>query len=1132
VFGYNRILGYADAAWDWGKKHLNTPFLRMNDPGALDGFRWGVLTPTVTSLTGRWEVGLTPAWWGGRFYNDADTIDVEPAAGWEYFLFFDQYDNLLPDSTYPFTLTHAGQVSATGTLNWSVRGLQVTAEAYSLTVSHPAAYYLAEQPVIPQIVATFDTRLADPNPPYFTSLRLFANGVPTNTVMYGETPYLEMGVYDDVALASMQVSWRPLADGDWQTAYTWSDGSQWRATLPDDLAAGDYSLRVIAVDTSGNKIAYTSTPGWRVVGSPQPQVSTFSADPTFGYDPLTVYFTATTPGQVMTYTWDFGDGSGASVVTPTHTYTFPGQYTVTLTVAGAGWSDTRVKPAYITVKPVQADFTASPLLGYAPLTVIFTDTSVGNILSSLWDFGDGFTSTLQHPTHTYTQAGIYTVTLRVAGASSQDTLIRDNYIRVVDSMRSGVLSADETWSGVVLLTGDVTVPAGVTLTISPNTTLLAVVNEDDQHSGEFLDRVELIVNGNLVALGAATTPIRFTSASASPAPGNWGQIKLEGETAVATLSGVTVEYATVGVAISQQAVVTVTDSTFSWASQDGLRVNGASPSILRNQFVHNAGNGLWLSISNALIQENEIEDNSTHGIQLEYMGAPDIFSNTVTNNGQDGIRNTLAWGARPHSVRGNLLADNGQYAFFNGGMADVDLTDNLWGTDDPAQIAALIYDFNDDPLLGLVAFDNAALQAEQHIRGTVVWSGVQVITSHVWIEPDATLIIQAGSQLRFAGYYGLFNQGILQVDGTAEQPVLFTTDASTPSPGDWGTIKFNFADPASYLSYTQVRYARYGVFLFSSVPAIRHTDIRYSLGSGVMGYMNAGAMLEDSVMENNGGHGVELLFSHPTIVRTLISHNTGSGVMVQYYASPLISYSTLSYNGGDGVTVNDGYGARPSVNDSNLYGNSGYAFRHGNAEAIDATRNYWGTSNPSLIAAAIYDYNDNPSLGVVDFSGYVTDEIIPSPTETPTPTPTETSTETPTSTPTETPTETPTPTPSETPTETPTPTPTETPTESPTPTPSETPTETPTLTPTETPTETPTSTLTETPTSTDTPTTTQTETPTETPTPTESPTSTPTETPSETPTPTPTEMPTVTPTAAATWIPSAWFYLPIILRGP
>ncbi len=79
-----------------------------------------------------------------------------------------------------------------------------------------------------------------------------------------------------------------------------------------------------------------------------------------------------------------------------------------------------------------ADFSATPLSGSTPLEVSFTDLSDGNISSWAWDFGDGGSSDLQNPTHTYSSEGSYTVTLSVDGADGADSLVRTDYIHATD----------------------------------------------------------------------------------------------------------------------------------------------------------------------------------------------------------------------------------------------------------------------------------------------------------------------------------------------------------------------------------------------------------------------------------------------------------------------------------------------------------------------------------------------------------------------------------------------------------------------------------------------------------------------------------------------------------------------------
>ena len=179
----------------------------------------------------------------------------------------------------------------------------------------------------------------------------------------------------------------------------------------------------------------------------------FTAEPSSGLVPLTVQFTDTSTGDPTAWAWDLGDDSPISPQQhPTHTYTISGTYTVTLTITRTdpADSDTVVKPDFITVNtpPLQANFTAQPRLGLPPLTVQFTDLSVGEILTRAWDFGDGEgtillpgTPSLPGPTHTYQALGCYTVTLTVYDAYQSHSLTQPRYIHVTDTVYSVYLPA-------------------------------------------------------------------------------------------------------------------------------------------------------------------------------------------------------------------------------------------------------------------------------------------------------------------------------------------------------------------------------------------------------------------------------------------------------------------------------------------------------------------------------------------------------------------------------------------------------------------------------------------------------------------------------------------------------------------
>lgn len=76
-----------------------------------------------------------------------------------------------------------------------------------------------------------------------------------------------------------------------------------------------------------------------------------------------------------------------------------------------------------------ADFTSDITAGLAPLTVNFTDTSsLPSPSAWLWDFGDGVTATVQHPSHTYLTGGTYTVTLTTTGTNGASVMRKSAYV--------------------------------------------------------------------------------------------------------------------------------------------------------------------------------------------------------------------------------------------------------------------------------------------------------------------------------------------------------------------------------------------------------------------------------------------------------------------------------------------------------------------------------------------------------------------------------------------------------------------------------------------------------------------------------------------------------------------------------
>jgi PKD repeat protein len=220
------------------------------------------------------------------------------------------------------------------------------------------------------------------------------------------------------------------------TSWSWDFGDGGTSTAQNPAhtytAGGTYSVSLIVTGPGGNDTLVRSN--YISVTDPPP-VADFTGSPTSGVAPLNVNFSDSSTGVISTWSWTFGDGGTSTAQNPSHTYTSAGTYTVSLTVTGPGGSDTLTRTNYISVSepPPVAGFTGTPTSGLAPLNVNFSDTSSGAITTWSWTFGDGGTSTVQNPSHTYTAVGTYTVSLTVTGPGGSDTLTRTDYIDAQDA---------------------------------------------------------------------------------------------------------------------------------------------------------------------------------------------------------------------------------------------------------------------------------------------------------------------------------------------------------------------------------------------------------------------------------------------------------------------------------------------------------------------------------------------------------------------------------------------------------------------------------------------------------------------------------------------------------------------------
>ncbi len=246
-----------------------------------------------------------------------------------------------------------------------------------------------------------------------TATNNLGNDVATAVVEILQAPQASFAALPIVMLGETAVFTNTSTGDDLTFLWDFGDGATSTETNPSHLyaAEGDYTVTLTAQNAVGSDEA---TAVVSVLAAPQ---ASFTATTPVALGTATV-FTNTSTGGALSFLWDFGDTITSTETSPIHTYAATGAFTVTLTVSNA--VGVNVATAVVEVwQPAQAGFTVSSPLVLGE-TAVFTNTSTGDNLTFLWEFGDGQTSDEMSPTHLYTATGSYTVTLTVQNDVSSD----------------------------------------------------------------------------------------------------------------------------------------------------------------------------------------------------------------------------------------------------------------------------------------------------------------------------------------------------------------------------------------------------------------------------------------------------------------------------------------------------------------------------------------------------------------------------------------------------------------------------------------------------------------------------------------------------------------------------------------
>jgi gliding motility-associated-like protein len=254
------------------------------------------------------------------------------------------------------------------------------------------------------------------------------------TLTVNATPTAAFTVVDMTCLGSATTfTDASSSSGGTITAWLWNFGDGNTSTQENPshtyTSAGSYAVQLTATNSNG---CISSIASKTIQVSTLPVAAFGYSSPDCTASAVTITDKSTTPGgTISSWAWDFGDGTTTTKTTNaafTHTYSTTGTYTVTLVITNSGGcSSTTTQSIKISPLPV-VDFTLPEVCltdSYAAFTS--TSTIADNTSSQftyLWNFGDPNattsdpnTSTAANPTHKYTAAAVYQVSLTITSGS-------------------------------------------------------------------------------------------------------------------------------------------------------------------------------------------------------------------------------------------------------------------------------------------------------------------------------------------------------------------------------------------------------------------------------------------------------------------------------------------------------------------------------------------------------------------------------------------------------------------------------------------------------------------------------------------------------------------------------------------
>ncbi len=533
----------------------------------------------------------------------------------------------------------------------------------------------------------------------------------------------------------------------------------------------------------------------------------------------------------------------------------------------------------------------------------------------------------------------------------------------------GTLPSNTTWTvagSPWRLVGDVTVPAGVTLTIEPNAQVV-FASGDTMGSGASTSKSELIVHGALHAQGTSSTPVTITATS-----GYGLRVESGGS---ATLDHVALAGASGSYGIQSAGALTVTNTTVTGGNNclsviggvanfssgklvncsTGLSVMGGTATVEYSLFEGNSSYGAYVDAP-ATLSHNTIVSSGTGVYVDSFTGTVTLVDNSITHNNGYGIR-FYSTASPSRSVHHNNVWSNssGSYSSVTAGPGSISENPIYVGGGNyrPTENSPLRFAASDQTDIGAFAY---AGDPTPDLRGVLftnkTLSGANTLTGDLTVRQGVTLTIAPGASVTFAtsdaqasgidtSDVELIVHGMLAVQGSAASRVGITqTSAYGIRVGATGVVAMDYADIVGGS----------GTIGIDTAGTVTASNTNVTGGNTCLN-VTGGTTTFSSGKLANCGTGLSVVGGTATVEYSLIEGSSSYGAYVD--APATLSHNTI-VSSGTGVYV-DSFTGTVTVVDNIITNSNGYGVRFYSTTSPSRSvhhNNVWSNSSGNYSGAS------------------------------------------------------------------------------------------------------------------------------------------------------------------------------------